>query len=240
MNQYRVELPVFSGPLDLLLHLIERQELDITAVSLVQVTGQYLDQVRQLGEEQLEGLIDFIGIGARLLLIKSRALLPRPPVLPGGDEAEEDPTEALLRQLRAYKRFKTAAQWLDGRARRGLRTYLRVAPPPHLEGKLDLSGVDAGTLLTALRAVLARTEVREQSLSVAQPRTLTIEEQLRHLRGRLGRGRAFLFNDVLVNPRDRTEVAVTLLALLELIKRREAQASQSSLFGPIEIAAAEI
>ena len=77
MNQYRVELPVFSGPLDLLLHLIEREELDITAVSLVQVTGQYLDQVRQLGEEQLEGLIDFIGIGARLLLIKSRALLPR-------------------------------------------------------------------------------------------------------------------------------------------------------------------
>ena len=66
MNQYRVELPVFSGPLDLLLHLIEREELDITAVSLVQVTGQYLDQVRQLGEEQLEGLIDFIGIGARL------------------------------------------------------------------------------------------------------------------------------------------------------------------------------
>ena len=75
MNQYRVELPVFSGPLDLLLHLIEREELDITAVSLVQVTGQYLDQVRQLDEEQLEGLIDFIGIGARLLLIKSLSLI---------------------------------------------------------------------------------------------------------------------------------------------------------------------
>jgi len=239
MNQYRVELPVFSGPLDLLLHLIEREELDITAVSLVQVTGQYLDQVRQLGDEQLEGLIDFIGIGARLLLIKSRALLPRPPVLPGGDEDEEDPTEALLRQLRAYKRFKTAAQWLDARQKRGLRTYLRVAPPPQVEGHLDLSGVDTGTLLAALQAALARTETRQQSLSVAQPRTLTIEDQLRHLRGRLSRGRAFLFNDVLVNPRDRTEVAVTLLALLELIKQREAQASQSRLFGPIEIGAAE-
>ena len=79
MNQYRVELPVFNGPLDLLLHLIEREELDITAVSLVQVTGQYLSQVRQLGEEQMEHLIDFISIGARLVLIKSRALLPRPP-----------------------------------------------------------------------------------------------------------------------------------------------------------------
>ncbi len=238
MNQYRVELSVFNGPLDLLLHLIEREELDITAVSLVQVTGQYLDQVRQLGEEQLEGLIDFISIGARLLLIKSRALLPRPLVLPGDEVEEEDPTEALLRQLRAYKRFKTAAQWLDGRQRRGLRTYLRVAPPPQVEGHLDLTGVDVNTLLTALHAVLSRTEVRESALSVAQPRTLTIEDQLRRLRARVGRGRAFLFNDVLINPRDRTEVAVTLLALLELIKRREVSASQSTLFGPIEIAAA--
>lgn len=235
MNQYRVELPVFSGPLDLLLHLIEREELDITAVSLVQVTGQYLDQVRQLDKEQLEGLIDFISIGARLLLIKSRALLPRPPILPGSEAEEEDPTEALLRQLRAYKRFKTAAQWLDARQRRGLRTYLRVAPPPHVEGHLDLTGVDTGTLLEALRGVLARTETRELSLSVAAPRALTIEDQLRHLRARLDKGRAFLFNDVLVNPRDRTEVAVTLLALLELIKRREALASQNRLFGPIEI-----
>ncbi|MBX7254317.1 MAG: segregation/condensation protein A [Candidatus Promineofilum sp.] len=238
MKGYRVELPVFNGPLDLLLHLIEREELDITAVSLVQVTGQYLEQVRQLGDEQLEGLIDFISIGARLLLIKSRALLPRPPALPGDEVEEEDPTEALLRQLRAYKRFKTAAQWLDGRQRRGLRTYLRVAPPPQLEGHLDLTGVDVNTLLGALHAVLARTEVRESALSVAQPRTLTIEDQLRRLRARLGRGRAFLFSDVLVNPHDRTEIAVTLLALLELIKRREAQASQSYLFGPIEVAAA--
>lgn len=239
MSHYRVELPVFAGPLDLLLHLIERDELDITAVSLAQVTGQYLEQIRQLGEDQLDSLIDFISIGARLLLIKSRALLPRPPVLPGGDEEEEDPTEALLRQLRDYKRFKTAAQWLDSRHHGGLRTYLRVAPPPRLEGRLDLSGVDGAVLLAALQAVLARTQTMEQSLSVARPRALTIEEQLHHLRGRLSRGRPFLFNDVLANPRDRTEVAVTLLALLELIKRREASAAQSYLFGPIEIAAAK-
>ena len=234
MNQYRVELPVFHGPLDLLLHLIEREELDITAVSLVQVTAQYLAQVRQLGQE-IEQLIDFISVGARLLLIKSRALLPRPPVLPGGDEEEEDPTEALLRQLRDYRRFKTAAQWLDARQRQGGRTYLRVAPPPHLEGRLDLSGVEADTLLAALQGVAARMETLEASLSVAQPRTLTIEDQLRRLRERVAGGRAFTFNEVLVNPRDRTEVAVTLLALLELIKQREARATQSRLFGPIEI-----
>jgi len=238
MNQYRVDLPVFNGPLDLLLHLIEREELDITAVSLAQVTGQYLTQVRQMGEDQIEGLIDFISIGARLVLIKSRALLPRPIVLPIGEEEEEDPAEALLRQLHAYKRFKTVAQWLDERQRLGLRTYLRVAPPPRLEGHLDLAGVDVHTLLDAMQAVLSRAETKEESLQVARPRQLTIEDQIGVLRGRLSRGRPFFFADLIANPRDRTEVAVTLLALLELIKRREAQAHQSRLFGPIEVTTA--
>ena len=234
MSRYRVELPVFAGPLDLLLHLIERDELDITAVSLAQVTGQYLEQIRQLGEDQLEGLIDFISIGARLVLIKSRALLPRPPMLPGGED-EEDPAEALLRQLRSYKRFKAAAQWLDARQRRGLRTYLRVAPPPRLDEHLDLSGVSTATLLAAMQAVLARVETKEESLDVVRPRQITIEDQMGKLRHRLGRGRSFFFADMLINPRDRTEVAVTLLALLELIKRRKAQVQQTHLFGPIEV-----
>jgi len=237
MKQYRLELPVFSGPLDLLLHLIEREELDITAVSLMQVTEQYLAQVRRLDEERTDQLIDFIGIGARLLLIKSRALLPRPPILPGGDEEEEDPTAALLRQLRVYKQFKTAAKWLDERQRRGLRTYLRVAPPPRPEGHLDLSGVTTATLLAAMANALSRVETMEESLSVVKPRQLTIDDQMRRLRERLGRGRPFYFTDVLANPRDRTEVAVTLLALLELIKQREAQAQQSEMFGPIAITA---
>ena len=235
MNRYHVELPVFNGPLDLLLHLIEREELDITAVSLAQVTGQYLAQVRRMGEGEIDQLIDFISIGARLLLIKSRALLPRPIFLPGDDEDEEDPAEALLRQLVTYKRFKAAARWLDERQRRGLRTYLRVAPPPRLEGHLDLSGVDVHTLLEAMGAVLARVETKEESLTVARPRQLTIEDQIDKLRKCLGQGRPFLFSDSITDPRDQTEVAVTLLALLELIKRREAQAHQSRMFGPIEV-----
>lgn len=239
MKQYHLELPEFNGPLDLLLHLIEREELDIAAVSLAQVTGQYLAQVRQMGEDRIEGLIDFIGVGARLLLIKSRALLPRPIVLPGGDEEEEDPAEALLRQLRAYKVFKSAAGWLDTRQRNGLRTYLRVAPPPRLEGHLDLSGIDAHTLIEAMQAVLARADVLEESLEVARPRQLTIEDQMGILRERLDRRKPFLFAEALSNARDRTEVAVTLLALLELIKRREAQAYQTRMFGPIEVMVAK-
>lgn len=239
MNQYRVDLPVFNGPLDLLLHLIDRDELDITAVSLVQVTGQYLAQVRQMGDEQIESLIDFISIGARLVLIKSRALLPRPPIIPGGEDEEEDPAQSLLRQLRAYKRFKSVGQWLDQRQLKGYRTYLRVAPPPKLEGHLDLSGVDVHTLLEAMNDILSRAESLEESLEVARPRQITIEDQLDKLRENLRRGRPFTFAEMISNQRDRTEIAVTLLALLELIKRREAQAHQTALFGPIDITTAD-
>jgi segregation and condensation protein A len=232
---YRVDLPAFSGPLDLLLHLIERQQLDITVISLAQVTGQYLAQIEQLKEDRLEELVDFLVIGARLVLIKSRALLPRPPLLPGDGEEEEDPAEALVRQLRVYRRFKQAAAWLATREAAGLRTYLRVAPPPRLEPRLDISGVTVETLLAALRAVLARAKAMEESVHVVQPRMLTIEEQTARLRESVCDGRTISFHELLSAHPDRIEVTVTLLALLELVKRQEAIAYQPYLFGPIRI-----
>lgn len=235
MSAYQIDTPVFAGPLDLLLHLIEREELDITAISLSRVTSQYLAQIEQMKQDRVEQLIDFLNIGARLVLIKSRALLPRTPALPGMEEEEEDPAEALIRQLRAYRQFKQAASWLEDRQTRGLRTYLRVAPPPRLEGRLDLSGVTPETLLAAMQAVLARTETMVESVNIIQPRRLTIEDQLSRLRGRLSARRPFLFNEMLSARSNQTEVAITLLALLELIKRREARAAQAFLFGPIHI-----
>ena len=146
LPKYHIDLPVFSGPLDLLLHLIERREFDITTLSLVEVTEQYLAQVEKLKEDRIEQLIDFIVVGARLVQIKSRALLPQTPVLPA-DEEEEDPAEALIRQLRQYKQFKEAASWLKAREEAGLRAYLRLAPPPKLDSRLDLSGVSIESTL---------------------------------------------------------------------------------------------
>lgn len=239
MNTYQIDTPVFAGPLDLLLHLIEREELDITAISLSRVTAQYLAQIEQMKQDRVEQLIDFLNVGARLVLIKSRALLPKTPALPGMEEEEEDPAEALIRQLRAYRQFKQAAAWLEERQKRGLRTYLRVAPPPRLEGRLDLSGVTTETLLAAVQGVLARSETLEESVNLIQPRRLTIEDQLSRLRGRLRARHPFLFNEMLSARSNQTEVAITLLALLELIKRREARADQAYLFGPIHIEAEE-
>lgn len=240
MSTYRIDLPVFNGPLDLLLHLIERDEMDITSVSLAQVTAQYLAQIEEMKAERVDELMDFLSVGARLVLIKSRALLPRTPALPGAEEEDEDPGEALVRQLRAYKRFKEAARWLERRLAAGLHTYLRVAPPPRIEGRLDLSGVTVETLLFAMQDALERTDLLEESVNLIQPRRLTIEDQLAHFRQRLSDGQPLYFNEVLSRGADQTEVALTLLALLELIKRREARASQAYLFGPIEIAAEAI
>lgn len=238
INQYKIALPAFSGPLDLLLHLIDRNELDITAISLVAVTEQYLQQIEQLKENRIEQLIDFLVIAARLVLIKSRALLPESPVTIEGEE-EEDPAEALIRQLKLYKQFKGAATWLKEREEAGLRTYLRVAPPPKLESRLDLSGVTIDTLLTAVHEALDRADTREESVTLVQPRRITIEGQITRLRQRTKLGESFEFRELLSGVSNHTEVAVTLLAVLELIKRREIVAYQAELFGPITIAGAK-
>jgi segregation and condensation protein A len=232
---YTIDLPEFAGPLDLLLHLIDKQELDVTAISLAQVTSQYLQQIEQMKQGRVENLIDFLVIGARLSLIKSRALLPKIPALPGDGEDEEDPAEALLRQLRQYKRFKTAAKWLKMREEAGLRTFLRVAPPPKLEGRLDMSGVTVDSLITAVQHALSRADELEESVSIVQPRRLTIEGQIKRLRYRLQKRKPFLFTDLLTGEDSRIELSVTLLAILELVKRHEAVARQTHLFGPIEI-----
>lgn len=235
---YKIELPTFSGPLDLLLHLIERNELDITAISLAAVTDQYLEQIDKLRDERLEQLMDFLVVGAKLLVIKSRALLPQ---LPGEfieDEEEEDPAESLARQLRRYKRFKAAAASLRFREEHDLRTYLRVAPPPKLEQTLDMSGISLADLEKALRVALERAALRDDSVSVAVDRRfVTIEGQIRQLRQRMKDTNRICFDELLSDHCSWIDVSITLLAVLELIKRHEVNVYQTELFGKIEIIA---
>jgi segregation and condensation protein A len=237
-----IQLPAFSGPLDLLLSLIERHELDITAISLAKVANQFLQAVRDLQarEEKIEQMIEFIVIGAQLTLIKSRALLPKNPVIIEGEE-EEDPAEALARRLLVYKQFKEIAQWFKQQQDSGRRTYLRLDPPPRpkKESELDLSGLSTTTLHQALAAVLARVERLEDSVAVAQRRTFTIEGQIERLRRAVQRSARFSFNSLLSDSVTRSELSVTLLAVLEMIKRREVDAQQSYMFGPIEIVGVE-
>jgi len=228
---YQVQLPVFEGPLDLLLHLIEREELDITAVALAQVTDQYLAYLAEIEQRQVKELADFLTVAAKLLLIKSLALLPRSQEL--SPEAE-DAGEELVNQLQAYKRFKEIATLLQEREREGLQSYVRIAPLPRLDPQLDLGEVTIGDLLTAVQEALDALPTPPVG-EVVTPIAVTIGEQITRIEERLTARRQIRFREVLSEATTRVEIIVTLLAVLELVKQDRVQVHQERLFGEIVI-----
>ncbi len=231
-TQYTVRTPVYEGPLDLLLDLIQRAELDITTVSLALVTDQYLGYIHSLEEGHADEISLFLVIAARLLQIKSEALLPRPPTRGPG---EEDVAQSLVDQLRLYKRYKEIGQWLDARQERGLRTYLRVAAPPKVEPKLDLSNVTLDSLQRAALTAFSRTPQKEPLDSVIAAPKITIREKIGLIGKTLRQLSRASFHALLGHKPSRLEVVVTFLALLELIKRYRVEVRQESLFSDIEV-----
>jgi segregation and condensation protein A len=229
---YQVSTPVFSGPLDLLLHLIERAELDITRLSLAKVTDQYLEHLRLMQERHADEVSGFLVIAARLLQIKSEALLPRPPAREPG---EEDPGEALVRQLLIYKRFKEMANFLAEREASGRRTYLHLAAAPRLNVLLDPGEVSLADLFGAARAIFVKVDERLPLGDVVTPPRITIREKIHQIAADLRRQGQVQFSQLFSGRPSPIEVIVTFLALLELIKRRLVQARQESLFGEIYI-----
>lgn len=236
-ESYRVSTAVYEGPLDLLLELIERAELDITSLALAQVTNQYLAYLQNLEEHDPASVSAFLVIAARLLQIKSAALLPRPALSEPHLEEEEDPGEALARQLIQYRRFKQLAGWLAQREETGLRTHLRVAPPQiKVEAKLDLTGLTLQDLVRAARDIfINQPSLTELSKVVSIPR-ITIREKIFSILETLKIHRTTHFKNLL-RSKDRVEIVVTFLALLELIKQRIVQAQQGTLFGDIHMEA---
>ncbi len=232
---YQVSTPVYEGPLDLLLQLIERAELDITRLALAQVTNQYLDHLRLLAVQNPAEVSAFLVIASRLVQIKSAALLPRPPVSENLT-VEEDPGEALARMLIQYRRFKQLAANLQHREEQGLCTHLRTAPPPlQVDARLDLSGIGMSDLVQAARQILFnRVNIPGLNQAVSQPR-ITIRDRISSILAALHTTPLLNFRLLLHAP-NRLEVVVTFLAMLELIKRNIVEARQSSLFGEIEVA----
>jgi segregation and condensation protein A len=228
---YHVRLEVFEGPLDLLLHLIEKQELDITKVSLVAVTDQYLDYISHVEGINADNLADFLVVAAKLLLIKSRALLPAPPA--SISEEEEDVGDELARQLREYKLFKELARQLRSREELGLRAYLRLAALPDLEKKLDPDGVSLEDLLAAAREALELHAPASPVNGVVAPLTISIADRIRRIESLLTKKGSFSFQRLMRRAKSRPEIIVTFLALLELIKARRIQVQQEKLFGEI-------
>jgi len=228
----QLALPFFEGPLDLLLHLIEREELDITSIALVQVADQYLQILHEQEQINLDQLADFIWIGARLLLLKSRALLPRPPSDAPADEDEED-AEDLARRLMEYKLFRDAARHLRGIETAGLHSYPRIAPPPDMAPPHGLDGVTVGLLRQLVEIALSRKPEADEHVAVIRPHRITVRERIAFLRGCLEADGRVSFREIVDACHSRMEIIVSFMAVLELIKARVLEAVQDRAFADI-------
>jgi len=232
IGEYQVVTPVYEGPLDLLLQLIEQAELDITKLALAQVTDQYLEHMRSLTTQLPEEVSAFLVIAAKLLQVKSEALLPRPPAR---EEGEEDPGEALARQLLAYKRYKEISEILKQREKDGLHSYLRLAAPPKVKEKADFREFSLADLRDLAKQVYANIDERAELGTVVSAPRVTIREKIGLIVNQLRENRKTSFGQLLGAKRSRLDVVVTFLAMLELVKRHFVNATQDNLFSEINI-----
>jgi segregation and condensation protein A len=228
---YTVMTAVYEGPLDLLLRLIERAELDITKIALAEVTDQYLEYLRNIPQSLASEVSSFLVIAAKLIQIKSEVLLPRPPAREPG---EEDPGDLLARQLIAYKRFKEIAEFLMSRDRAGFRSYTRLSPSPRMESRLDFSNLTIDDLIVAAQAMLSKIDEEPGLGSLVTPPRITVREKINLIKNFLHRYQKGTFQSLIAGNLFRMEIVITFLALLELIKRKMVITQQSEIFGPIE------
>ncbi len=238
-SAYTVHLPGFDGPLDLLLHLIERNQLEITAISLVAVTDQFIAYLRTWDEPPMPRLAEFVTMAARLLLIKSRSLLPRQTRQQDDDDADPlDDAEELRRHLLEYKLAKEIARALRARELAGLQSFTRPGRLVDPEAMLSWSppqlvGLDVRALASVFRRVLT-----EQRLAEPAPLPLplvTIAEKTAELEALLAAHGRVLLEDFLLTCTSRLTVVVAFLAVLEMWHQARIIVRQSDLFGPIEV-----
>lgn len=234
LANYQTRLPMFEGPLDVLLRLIERHQMEITDVSLVEVTDQFLAHIEQLAETDSDAIAEFTMVGTRLILLKSRSLLPRPPVL---DEDEEPDPDDLVQQLQAYKRLKVVAEQLGKRRDSGFISYGPQTPGPVTLPRgiapPKLAQYEPSVLIRSLRRRLSAVPPAMQT--IRQRRIVSIREMIQRVSDLASRASTFRFTKVTEGYETRTEVATAFLAVLVLIRGRSLDASQDALFGDIQL-----
>jgi segregation and condensation protein A len=224
-----IVLPVFEGPLDLLLHLVREEKVSIWDIPLVKICDQYHQALRQMEDLDLEVAGEYLVYAAWLLLIKSRMLLPR------HEGEEKDPRQELVERLLEYEKVKAAAAELAGLAelRRGVEAVRFAVPAATPEMELDLEDIDVLALARALREVLER-HVREHPAAMQlEPIRFSVREKIVELFELVSRQRSFpLLSHLLTRP-DRLESVTLLVAALELVRLRTTDAHQHSPFAEI-------
>lgn len=228
---YTVKLKQFQGPLDLLLQLTEEKKLDITEISLAKVTDQYLTYLKKIESIPLEDLANFLGIASRLILIKSRMLLPSLELT----EEEEEDIEALKRQLEEYKKFKNLAKKIEEIANNKNIAYSRekyqeLKPIFYPPEKFNLENLKIA-FKKVLEEIAFLQKLPEESIGLK----ISIEEKIKNIQEELSKRIKTTFQDVIKKSKSKIDVIVSFLALLELVKQKLAAAKQDKVFGEIKI-----
>jgi segregation and condensation protein A len=236
MPEYKVKFEVFEGPLDLLLYLIKKEEVDIYEVNLTRLATQFIEYIETMRMLDLEIAGEFLVMAATLMYIKSRELLPvdQQAQVEGEDEGE-DPRWELIRQLVEYKKFKDAAAQLQVLEARQEDVF------PRAPGKLEFE-VESPTrpeasifdLVNAVNVILKRFGQREDSRDIFEDKW-TVSEKIEHLMRVLSERPSVRFSELFEGVTSRSEVVVTFLALLELIRLKQLTAVQREPFGEIEL-----
>ncbi len=237
-EEYKVKLEVFEGPLDLLLYLIKKEELDIHNIPMEKITSQYIQYIELMKMLDLNVAGEFLVMAATLMMIKSRMLLPvedRPEM----EEEEEDPRWDLVRQLVEYKKFKDAALHLEALELRREDIFGRDGAEAVLGKEPDVALHDVGLfdLISAFSEALKK--VKSEELREIFAERFTVAEKIEHLGDRLRREKSFSISKMFEGMRSRHEIACTFLALLELIRLNQARAVQNETYGEIWIEKAE-
>jgi segregation and condensation protein A len=236
IDAFPVRLDNFEGPLDLLLHLIKRHEVDIHDIPIALITQQYLDTIHLMQDLDLDVAGEFLVMAATLIHIKSKMLLPRPETAAGAEGEQEDPRDALVRRLLEHQKFKAAAGLLHEREQ--LRSAQWQRPDQvvaHIAGdeyEPELE-VDLFSLLAAFQAVVDRAKLRPKVL--LPPEQMPVEVRIEQLLARLSETEACGFEDLFADVQTRAGMIVTFLALLEMIRLKLVRVFQQGNFGPIRV-----
>ncbi|MCW8399650.1 segregation/condensation protein A [Legionella sp. PATHC038] len=228
-----VLLDSFSGPLDLLLYLIRKQNLDILDIPIMSITKQYLHYIQLMECRRLELAADYLLMAAMLAEIKSRLLLPAPPT---SDEEEEDPRMALVRKLQAYEQIKIAAELLDALPRQERDRFMIQVVPSELERIIVHSEVTLEDLIDAMKSLLKREE--QISHHQVSREVLSVRERMSHILMQLQEHKLLEFNQLFSIKEGRIGLVVSLLAILELARQSLIVITQNEPFSPIHLQAA--
>jgi segregation and condensation protein A len=236
-SDLKVKLEVFEGPLDLLLYLVKKDEVDIYDISIERITSQYLEYLEAFEVLHIEIAGEFLVMAANLLYIKSRTLLPKDQQMPDEETEEEDPRWELIRQLIEYRKFKEAASHLRDQEELQAALFPRAvsldpAHAPVLDETMMLGDVGIFDLINAFQKALKRLPVEEKPGEIREE-TYTVTDRINHLMHRIDRGVSVRFEDLFGEATTRNELVVTFLALLELIRMKQFRVRQEDQFGEI-------